>query len=355
VENFPKISVIIPCLNSASTITELINSILTQRICNLIQEVLVIDNGSTDDTAKKASQFPVRVLNCPKRGAGAARNFGASFATGSWLLFLDSDTVLEEGFFEAILPCLQERRSTVILGPVITATRKERFLDNYRKELRFFQTAGSFMSSQGPGGPRPDINSAAFIISKRVFRLLGGFDESFLRCEDSEFSVRAFCFGASLESCPRARVSVVYSGNYFDYLFRFARNGFYSARLHRLRGGEDHTQFGYGLQAAFSSPSLWAFHCLVCLFGTLGKVCFILFGDHLRSWNLAPAIEDLVRKATVFSIEGQTYHLKPPYRVTFDDQSIHVFDFRSKTWVLKVPLATGGLELLKQGLLEESA
>ena len=62
--------------------------------------MLVVDNGSTDNGPALVRQFMasdprIRLLDCPKRGPGAARNFGLAQAKGEWILFLDADDLLE--------------------------------------------------------------------------------------------------------------------------------------------------------------------------------------------------------------------------------------------------------------------
>jgi hypothetical protein len=87
----PTISVIIPCHNAAAFIADALRSVLAQTVPAL--EVLVIDDGSTDDSAKRAEAFgpPVRVMRQENRGVSAARNRGLDAARGDWVAFLDAD------------------------------------------------------------------------------------------------------------------------------------------------------------------------------------------------------------------------------------------------------------------------
>lgn len=88
---FPAISVIIPAYNSAGYLERTVSSVLAQT-CPL-HEVLIVDDGSRDDTFEVASRMapPVRALRKPNGGPASARNFGAREATGEWLAFLDAD------------------------------------------------------------------------------------------------------------------------------------------------------------------------------------------------------------------------------------------------------------------------
>jgi hypothetical protein len=88
------VSVIIPTYNRAGLVTAAIESALEQS--RVPDEILVIDDGSTDDTLEVLSQFsaPVRVVSQPNRGRSAARNAGLAAAASDAVIFLDSDDLL---------------------------------------------------------------------------------------------------------------------------------------------------------------------------------------------------------------------------------------------------------------------
>jgi glycosyltransferase involved in cell wall biosynthesis len=85
------ISVIIPCYNTERYLADAIESILAQEIQPL--EILVIDDGSTDESTAVARRFSdrIRFYQQPNNGAPAARNRGIELSTGSLLAFLDAD------------------------------------------------------------------------------------------------------------------------------------------------------------------------------------------------------------------------------------------------------------------------
>lgn len=87
----PKISVVIPCDNGERYVGEAIQSILRQS--RPPDEVLVVDDGSTDASAKVAGAFGslVRVLSQDNRGESVARNRGIDESTGDWIAFCDAD------------------------------------------------------------------------------------------------------------------------------------------------------------------------------------------------------------------------------------------------------------------------
>ena len=87
----PSISVVIAVYNGGSTIRRAIESVLAQTY--QAHELIVVDDGSTDDTAAVVAEFGdrVRYLHQSNAGVSAARNAGAAAATGDWLAFLDAD------------------------------------------------------------------------------------------------------------------------------------------------------------------------------------------------------------------------------------------------------------------------
>ena len=88
-----KVSVIIPTYNRAATVLGAVQSALDQTYSSI--EVIVVDDGSTDDTAERLSIFLPRINFLRQKNAGpsAARNYGARHANGEILAFLDSDDV----------------------------------------------------------------------------------------------------------------------------------------------------------------------------------------------------------------------------------------------------------------------
>ena len=85
----PLISVIIPVFNGEKYIDAAIESVLMQDYCN--KEIIIIDDGSTDNTASIVKKYPVRYCYQENKGAGAARNTGVRNAFGTHFAFLDHD------------------------------------------------------------------------------------------------------------------------------------------------------------------------------------------------------------------------------------------------------------------------
>jgi glycosyltransferase involved in cell wall biosynthesis len=103
-----RVSVIIPAYNAAATIGETLRSVLDQTWRDI--EVVVIDDGSTDDTATILAEFKsqsVTILSQENRGASSARNMGLRKAHGDYIQFLDADDLLSPTKIELQLKALE--------------------------------------------------------------------------------------------------------------------------------------------------------------------------------------------------------------------------------------------------------
>ena len=97
----PEISVIVPVLNEAKYLESTLDSIVNQNT-NIPFELIVVDNGSTDESLDIAKRYTDLVLQCEEPGIGAARHFGAmnSNDNSKYFVFIDADTIIH-GYFLA--------------------------------------------------------------------------------------------------------------------------------------------------------------------------------------------------------------------------------------------------------------
>lgn len=108
-----KVSVIIPAYNAEKYLSEAIESVLAQTLADI--EILVIDDGSTDNTALIADTYSrkyenVRVIHKANEGVSKARNVGIDSAMGEYVLFLDSDDALTPGALESLIRGAEENQ-----------------------------------------------------------------------------------------------------------------------------------------------------------------------------------------------------------------------------------------------------
>lgn len=98
------ISLVMPCHNEAQALQRLLPS-----ACGEAHEVLVVDNGSTDETAAVAARLGARVLHEPQRGMGHAHRRGLKEATGDLIVCLDGDATYPIDMVPALVQLMQER------------------------------------------------------------------------------------------------------------------------------------------------------------------------------------------------------------------------------------------------------
>lgn len=183
-----EVSVIIPAYNAAKHLAATIESVLAQT--RSAAQVIVVDDGSADDTGKVASGFGDAVWSVRQDNAGvsAARNRGAEIATADWLLFLDADDLLISNALERLLARAQEGAFGVIYGQTI-----------------YFNDAGNERRLHGKAAAEGEVPAAmtanfwksviatpgAAMTRREVFEKAGGFRREFNTTADRDFWLRA--------------------------------------------------------------------------------------------------------------------------------------------------------------------
>lgn len=199
----PEVSVIVPARNAAATIGHQLTALAAQDFAGT-WEVLVVDNGSTDDLAAAVAAFAdrlpdLRVIPANGRaGVPHARNCGARAARADLLALCDADDEVEPGWLRAMVAGLQQCDHVgglvdelTINDPVVTAWKRPRKRDGLRVAL----------------GLLPYATGACCGVRREVFDAIGGWDESYARGgNDVEFSFRVQLAGYRLCWVPDAVV-----------------------------------------------------------------------------------------------------------------------------------------------------
>lgn len=121
-----RVSVIVPAYNEEEHIGQCIESIISQD-AKADMEVIVVNDGSTDNTGQIATKYPVKLLDLPvNRGKAQALNIGIQNATGDILVFSDSDSILEQGAVNSLIKCLAEHEDAgAVAGNVLIEEPRE--------------------------------------------------------------------------------------------------------------------------------------------------------------------------------------------------------------------------------------
>jgi glycosyltransferase involved in cell wall biosynthesis len=184
------VSVIIPTYNHARFVCQAIESVLSQTYRDF--EVIVVDDGSTDETQNLLKSFKDKIISIyqPNKGLSAARNTGLFASTGSLLLFLDADDLITPDRLARQVPVFQ---STPGLGVVYSAWQN---IDEYGSIL----LGASRPRKQGP--VLKDLIRRTFffppgsaLVLRECFDTLGCFDEKLRAAEDMDMWVRIAAAG----------------------------------------------------------------------------------------------------------------------------------------------------------------
>lgn len=178
----PTVSVVVTSYNYGRFLAEAIESVQRQTLA--ATEIIVVDDGSVDDTAEVAARFPVRYLHQANGGVCRARNHGAAIARGELLMFLDADDVLEPTYLETCARALREAPPDV--GYAYTQMR-------YFGSEEGIHRAGPFSAKSVLRG---NLVNASAVIERAAFVQSGGFSLAWARGhEDMELWVRLYSLG----------------------------------------------------------------------------------------------------------------------------------------------------------------
>ncbi|MFZ5447086.1 MAG: glycosyltransferase family 2 protein [Thermodesulfobacteriota bacterium] len=180
----PLVSVIIPTYNRAGQVAEAVASVAAQTFRDF--ELLVVDDGSTDDTTEVlASLEGVRVLrHLRRRGVAAARNFGAAAARGDWLAFLDSDDLWLPEKLARQMAYLEGRPGLLLCQTDETWVRRG---VRVNKPVSHRKVAGKIFL---PSLERCLVSPSAVVLNRRLLMDHGGFDEVLPAAEDYDLWLR---------------------------------------------------------------------------------------------------------------------------------------------------------------------
>ncbi len=284
------ISFIVPVLNDVKLIGRCLAHIRGQALPH--DEIIVVDNGSTDGTLEVVKQFRnVRLLDGTGLRVGALRNRGAATARNELLAFVDSDCLLCEGWRGAV--------EEVLRDPGVAATGSKYDLPDdpcWIEKVWFSQR-------RLRRGNVNYINSGNLIVRKGAFEMVGGFDETLVTGEDAELGFRLNKNGHRVYEEPRIRA--VHLGNP-KTLPRFYRQQVW----HGLG------MFGTMRISRLDKPVAMTFGFLMCTIAAMGM---IVTGRPLSALWLVLAVPLTTSLYRVFQFGNATYffHLAFLYLIYF--------------------------------------
>lgn len=123
--NEPTVSVIIPVFNGEAYLKDCIENMLMQTYKNL--DIIVVDDGSTDSTAKIAAAYPVTCIQLPtNHGLSVARNTGIENAKGDYIHFMDVDDRINIDFYQEMVAAVVETNAEIACSGMINEPKPHR-------------------------------------------------------------------------------------------------------------------------------------------------------------------------------------------------------------------------------------
>lgn len=183
---------IVPVRNDVVALTRCLQSI-RRHVDRATARVVVVDNGSCDNSAEAAQRLGADVLHLPELNVGALRNRGAASTRGDALAFVDADHELGPGWLDAALETLGRPEVAAVgapYSPPPSPTWVQRMYDAFRDH-------------------RPGVRSVAWlgagnlVVRASAFHEVGGFDESLAACEDVDLCQRLSRRGFTVACDPR--------------------------------------------------------------------------------------------------------------------------------------------------------
>jgi glycosyltransferase involved in cell wall biosynthesis len=286
------VSVIIPAYNASATIGGTLGALAKQN-CFQPFEVIVVDDGSVDDTGTIICTFPtVKYVRQDNAGPASARNHGAKLALGEFLAFTDSDCIPHEDWIAQLMagfgyPAPPEAGQVgVVAGSYGTANPESRLARCVYKEIlwRHNHLMPDYPNSFG---------SYNFCVRKNVFEAVGGFNIDYRAAsgEDNDLSYKITRSGWRIIFQRKALVDHYHPEAVAKYLKEQFRHGFWRIKMYRdhpaMMRGDGYTFWKDIIEMPLSACAFFVWFILPpflvfeIIYGLIVTLCFfdgIFFG-----------------------------------------------------------------------------
>lgn len=326
----PEVSLVIPVHNGEKTIAQAIEACLNQDYPKEKIEIIVVDDGSTDNTAKVIKKYPVQYFYQKNSGPARARNTGWKNAKGEIISFTDADCIPPKNWVSRLVPEYASGEisgvggSYEILNPknLLASCIQEEIITRHLRIPRETNYLGSFNLS----------------LRKNVLEKVGGFDESFKMAtsEDRELSYRIIKSGGKLFFNREIKVFHPHPTNLWKYLRQQFWRIFWEVKVY-ARYPQMPTKDRYIFFTEYFQLPLF----LGIIFFSLGILFFPFFGKLIL---VLISLSILLQFPLVFSIIKRTQKIK---YLTL----IPINFFRSFAWVIGG--ITGLIVLILQKKIDE--
>lgn len=264
-------SVIVPVYNRPDEVRELLESLCARPREDV--EVLIVEDGSSvpceDVVRSYAGRLDIRYFTKSNSGPGQTRNFGAERARGEWLVILDSDVIVPEGYFDAVDAEFRREDTDAFGGP----DRAHEDFTPVQKAINYAMT--SFFTTGGIRGGKKKLDkfyprSFNMGIRREVYNALGGFSKMRFG-EDIDLSIRIFKGGYRCRLFPEAWVWHKRRTDLKKFFKQVHNSGI--ARINLYKKYPDSLKLVHLLPAAFTLGTL------LCLFLILAGIVYAILNQ----------------------------------------------------------------------------
>jgi len=233
----PYITVIIPTRDRRDEIKECLDYVFSQNYPADKIEVIVVDDGSIDDTLEVLKNYPCQVITHKEsKGQAFCRNLGVKRAKGDIVAFLDSDCMADKDWLKELVPYFQWSPLGAV-GGYVAGYFEKLSLDRYEEAFSSLNMGNRFLYGADDRSTFY-VPSCNFLVRKKVFLETGGFTEGMKVGEDVDFCWRMRALGYPLLYAPLGSVKHKHRNNLYQMLKRRAEYGTSEAILYTSRSGK---------------------------------------------------------------------------------------------------------------------
>ena len=281
-ERLPSVTIVIPVKDRAEELRRCLASV--QRLLYPADrlEIVVVDDGSEDESPAVARSFGARVIPSGGRGLGpaAARNRGAAAARGDILAFLDSDCVASESWLSELVIRFDDPELAA-LGGRVEGLHTSSGLDRYEAEMSSLCLGSQARTAQA-GDDTFYLPSCNLLVRQRAFAEAGGFRDGLHVAEDVDLSWRLRDRGGAIAYAPRGSVLHEHRNRLVPFLRRRFEYGTSEGLLQVLH---PRRRKRIVLPAALAAATLLAAAaCLTASWVPAAAGAAVLLFDSLRFW-----------------------------------------------------------------------
>jgi glycosyltransferase involved in cell wall biosynthesis len=182
----PTVSIVIPVYNGASTISACLDSLLNQDYPADAYEIIVVENGSTDNTAQVVKRYPVQLFHSEPRGPAPARNLGLARSEADIIAYTDADCIADPNWLSLLVQPYTDPEIGGVGGAILAYGHADRnivevFSDEHSPLVNFVSGENEFL---------PHLYTANASYRRDLLNRISGFNAQLVTADDVDVSWR---------------------------------------------------------------------------------------------------------------------------------------------------------------------